>query len=206
MDNNKILKQVDDYYTEKVQTFGATPKGVDWNSVESQNLRFEVLTKVINADAPFSVLDYGTGFGAMYEYMLPKHKAFEFIGYDISGAMIAEAKKKFAQKNTLWTTELSAGRTYDFAIASGIFNVRLNNSEAEWKKYILDTIKTLNSLSVKGFSFNLLTKYSDLEYMKDYLYYADPLELFDFCKVNFSKQVALLHDYPLYEFTIIVRK
>lgn len=206
MDNNKILKQVDDYYTEKVQAFGATPRGVDWNSVESQHLRFDVLTNVIDTDAPFSVLDYGTGFGAMYEYMMPKYKAFEFIGYDISEAMIAEAKKKFAGENTWWTTELSAGRSYDFAIASGIFNVRLNNNDADWKKYIFDTITKLNTLSVKGFSFNLLTKYSDREYMKDYLYYADPLELFDFCKVNFSKRVALLHDYPLYEFTIIVRK
>ncbi|MBM3138043.1 MAG: class I SAM-dependent methyltransferase, partial [Chloroflexi bacterium] len=30
--------------------------------------------------------------------------------------------------------------------------------------------------------------------------------LFDYCKVNFSKNVALLHDYKLYDFTIIVRK
>ena len=39
--------------------------------------------------------------------------------------------------------------------------------------------------------------------MKDYLFYADPCQLFDYCKQNFSKQVALLHDYRLYEFTII---
>ena len=38
------------------------------------------------------------------------------------------------------------------------------------------------------------------------LYYADPLDLFDYCKRNFSKNVALLHDYRLYDFTLIVRK
>jgi hypothetical protein len=42
--------------------------------------------------------------------------------------------------------------------------------------------------------------------MKDYLYYADPMKLFDHCKKKYSKKVAILHDYPLYEFTLLVRK
>jgi len=64
----------------------------------------------------------------------------------------------------------------------------------------------MNKKSIKGFAFNMLTKYSDREYMKEYLYYADPLFIFDYCKRNFSKKVALIHDYELYEFTILVRK
>jgi hypothetical protein len=42
--------------------------------------------------------------------------------------------------------------------------------------------------------------------MRNYLYYADPCALFDLCKRRYSKHVALLHDYGLYEFTILVRK
>jgi len=42
--------------------------------------------------------------------------------------------------------------------------------------------------------------------MREDLYYADPCFIFDYCKRNFSRNVALLHDYELYEFTIIVRK
>lgn len=42
--------------------------------------------------------------------------------------------------------------------------------------------------------------------MKDYLYYADPCFLFDHCKRNYSDRVALLHDYGLYEFTMLVTK
>ncbi|MBC7939785.1 MAG: class I SAM-dependent methyltransferase, partial [Chitinophagaceae bacterium] len=37
-------------------------------------------------------------------------------------------------------------------------------------------------------------------------YYPDPLDLFDVCKRRFSRNVALLHDYGLYAFTILVRK
>ena len=56
------------------------------------------------------------------------------------------------------------------------------------------------------FSFNILTKYSEKNYMQDHLYYADPLFFFDYCKQNFSKNVSLIHDYNLYEFTILVKK
>jgi len=204
--DKKILKEVNNYYTDKINTYGATPKGVDWNSVESQDLRFEVLTRVISSDQKFSVLDFGTGFGAMYEHMSLKYTDFDFVGYDISEAMIQEAKNKHKEKNTTWLTELKAEQQYDYVIASGIFNVKLDNSIPAWEKYVFETVEKLDSLSKKGFSFNMLTKYSDKEFMKDYLYYADPTSLFDLCKTKYSKQVALLHDYFLYEFTIIVRK
>ena len=94
----------------------------------------------------------------------------------------------------------------DYSVASGIFSVKMEHNESEWLSYILATLEQMNEKSIRGFSFNMLTKYSDKEYMKDNLYYADPLFIFDYCKRNFSKQVALLHDYGLYEFTILVKK
>jgi hypothetical protein len=66
----------------------------------------------------------------------------------------------------------------------------------------------MNALCSKGFSFNMLTKYSDPERMAERpdLFFGDPLFFFDFCKRNFSRNVALLHDYGVYDYTIIVRK
>ncbi len=55
-------------------------------------------------------------------------------------------------------------------------------------------------------AFNLLTSYSDKDMMRPDLYYGDPLFYFDYCKRNFSQNVALLHDYGLFEFTILVKK
>ena len=95
---------------------------------------------------------------------------------------------------------------HDYIVSSGIFNIKSDVSDEDWRKYIVETIHMFNQVAVKGFAFNCLTKYSDVEYMKDYLYYADPLYLFDYCKKNFSKNVALLHDYGIYDFTILVRK
>ena len=42
--------------------------------------------------------------------------------------------------------------------------------------------------------------------MRPELYYADPLAVFDWCKRHLSRFVALHHDYPLYDFTILIRK
>lgn len=54
----------------------------------------------------------------------------------------------------------------------------------------------------------MLTKYSDEERMAERpdLFYGDPLFYFDYCKRNQSRDVALLHKYGLYDFTILIRK
>ena len=62
----------------------------------------------------------------------------------------------------------------------------------------------MNEKSLKGFAFNCLTSYVD--YKEDHLYYGNPLFFFDFCKKNFSKYVTLIHDYKLYEWTMLVVK
>lgn len=203
---NKILNEVSKYYTDKIQQFGTTPQGVDWNSTDSQELRFEILSNVILQDEKFSILDFGCGFGSMLDYFDKKYNSFKYVGFDVSEEMVHAALEKFSTKEyAKWTTSLPE-ENVDYVIASGIFNVKLENNNEDWLNYILETLHKIDASSTKGFSFNVLTKYSDSEYMKDYLYYADPLFLFDYCKTHFSKNVALLHDYNLYEFSILVRK
>lgn len=202
-----ILEGVGRYYSEKVQEYGATPKGVDWNSLESQALRFEQLLKVVDPTLAFSVNDYGCGYGGLAGYLADNGYTFLYRGFDISDRMIAEARNIYVHGDRYQffsdAALLSAG---DYTLASGIFNVKLHTDDAEWERYVLCTLDKMCDLSTRGFAFNVLTKYSDKEYMRPDLYYADPLFLFDYCKSKFSRYVALLHDYPLFEFTILVRK
>jgi hypothetical protein len=114
--------------------------------------------------------------------------------------------RELNHKNATWINHLDTNTKADYVLASGLFNVRLKQSIQDWEKYILDTLDTINNIARKGFAFNILTSYSDKEFMKDYLYYASPEYFFKHCKLNYSKQVSLLHDYGLYEFTILVRK
>ncbi|MEM9023038.1 MAG: class I SAM-dependent methyltransferase [Bacteroidota bacterium] len=205
-EHKDILKEVHDYYTEKVNTHGASPRGVDWNSLESQQLRFDQLLKVVDSEVPSSLLDFGCGFGSLWEYLKEQERPVSYTGFDISQAMIDAALQQHPDSEAQWTTHLEPAMKFDYAVASGLFNVRQDTPDEEWVTYILDTLHQLDRHTSRGFSFNILTKYSDAEYMRDYLYYADPGFLLDYCKKNFSKYVAVLHDYPLYEFTVIVRK
>ena len=207
MKSYSILDNVRRYYGEKVRTHGATARGVDWNSSDSQRLRFEQLLKLAGGGRRFSVNDYGCGYGALADYLRDEGYSFRYRGFDISPQMIAEAGELHpATEEVAFVGEERALGVADYTVASGIFNVKLQVPAVEWEAYVLETLGAIDGLSRRGFAFNLLTNYSDAEFMRPDLYYADPLFYFDLCKRKFSRFVSLLHDYPLYEFTLLVRK
>jgi len=200
-----IYKDIDNYYTDKLIIHGAVPKGVDWNSEEGQFTRFKQVSKIIETDRP-TVNDIGCGYGKYLEYLTKNCKKIQYRGYDLSNEMIKEASKQYPNNKFFHISNLDDITNAEYSISSGIFNVKIKYSKTKWLSYILDTLKQIDLKSDKGFSFNMLTKYSEKKYMRDNLYYADPLFFFDYCKLNFSKNVSLLHDYNLYEFTILVKK
>lgn len=204
----ELLVDVARYYSEKIAAHGDTPRGVDWNSEEGQFIRFEQLCKVVPPAAPeFSLIDLGCGYGALLDYLQGRQLPCDYLGVDVSDEMIRAAMRRHeALPGVRFITASTPDRAADYSVASGIFNVRQNRSDDEWFDYIQHTLDVLDRNSRLGFSFNCLTSYSDEDKKRDDLYYADPCLLFDLCKRRYSRQVALLHDYGLYEFTIIVRK
>ncbi|MBI3866480.1 MAG: class I SAM-dependent methyltransferase, partial [Planctomycetia bacterium] len=123
-----------------------------------------------------------------------------------SDDMCAAARQRHAgEPRALFTSSEDWLTGSDYVVASGIFNVRLQSPAADWKRYVIETIDRLARLARRGFAFNCLTSYSDADRMRPDLFYADPCELFDYCKRTFARNVALLHDYGLYEFTLLVR-
>lgn len=201
--SDEIRSRVDEYYSAKFAEHGASHWGVDWNSTESQELRFDQLLRVCDLAKPFSINDYGCGYGSLAGYLAQKASDFTYVGFDLSPEMVAHAAGEHPAHT--FTTELSSLAPADYTVASGIFNVKVGVDDARWHAYVQETIEALARLSKRGFAFNMLTSYSDPEFMRPDLYYADPARYFDLCKRSFSRQVALLHDYGLYEFTILVR-
>jgi SAM-dependent methyltransferase len=202
-----FLKDVADYYSAKLAEHGETPRGVDWNGAESQRLRFEQLNKIIDHPAGFCINDLGCGYGAFYEFLCSHYADFAYNGFDVSNAMIRAAKARYAtNKNARFAIAAEPSEIAHYCVASGIFNVRLGRNDDQWREHLGNTLDILHRTSSEGFAFNCLTCYSDVDKMRNYLYYADPCALFDLCKRRYSKHVALLHDYGLYEFTILVRK
>jgi SAM-dependent methyltransferase len=201
-----IVEPVRKYYEAKLLQHGATPGGVDWNSDTSQRLRFEQFERLFADQRDPRIVDYGCGYGALVDYLRGRGRTWDYVGFDVSPAMIEAARQGHAgDARARFVGDRSELEPGDLVVASGIFNVRLAVSDAAWLAYMLDTIHDLASLGCGGFAFNALTSYSHRERQRPDLYYADPRVLFDFCKRTFSKRVALLHDYPLFEFTILVR-
>ena len=209
MSIDETQKKLNEYFAEKLEIHGATPKGVDYNGPEAQEVRFEQLVKVISPARKFSVIDYGSGYGAMFDFLQKKGWDFEYYGVDLIEKMVIagrETHKGFP--NAHFTTNETEVPLVDYLLAGAIFNIKLEASYEDWQEFTLQTLRNMDRLCSKGFSFNMLTKYSDADRMAERpdLFFGDPLLYFEFCKRNFSRNVALLHDYGLYDFTILVRK
>ena len=199
--------EVDKYFTSKLAEHGESALGVDYNGEESQTLRFELLSKIIDSPDHFSINDLGCGYGAFNDFLFKRYSSFSYCGIDLCESMIKAAEKRYSndtQTRFLHSTE--PDQIADYGVASGIFNLKLGRSDNECRTDLQAILDILNLTSKAGFAFNCLTSYSDADKMRNDLYYADPCDFFDLCKRRYSKNVALLHDYNLYDFTILVRK
>jgi SAM-dependent methyltransferase len=209
MKYDDALYQVSQYFSDKLAAYGPTAKGVDYNSKEAQEIRFEQLVRLFDLSRHFSVIDFGCGYGAMFDFFNRKNLSFQYYGFDMNDQMIL-AGRKIHQRyvNCFFTTCGNEIPTADYVVAGSIFNIKLEAPEDDWRQHSLQTLREMNRHCTKGFSFNMLTSYSDPDRMKQRpdLFYADPCFYFDYCKRNFSRNVALLHDYELFDFTIVVRK
>ena len=210
-DTGRLVATVGRYYADRLKQFGATPRGVDWNSAESQALRFDRLLELLPrsqaADPPASLIDYGCGYGALADHLASRGGALSYRGFDVSAEMIAAAEaRQGSTPARSYTADAGTLQPADYVVASGVFNVRLHHPADVWRAYVWDTIAILSRLSRRGFAFNMLSMCSDPDKRRDDLFYMDPGEALNECLQRFPRQVTLLHDYPLYEFTILVRK
>lgn len=200
-----ITSDVADYYSDTLRKHGQTAKGVDWNGPDSQNLRFTQLLRIVPDDAPYDIVDFGCGYGALYDVVTKLRPKINYHGIDASQDMVRAARQRYNQHSHAFTVATKLREPTDFVVASGLFNVKMGRNTDVWESYFLDTLANLCEHARCGVAFNCLTSYSDPSKMRDDLYYCDPLWLFDLCKRKFSARVALLHDYELYEFTMMIR-
>ena len=200
-----LLRRVSAYYSGKVREFGATPRGADWKDQQSQHARFEQLAKVLRGAKTGSLAELGCGWGAFADWAHKHALDLDYTGYDISDDMLAAANARF--KNVPQVSFRAGARpteAADFVIASGIFNVRFDISDAAWLSYVDRTIGDMAASARKGFAFNCLTGFSDFERKEARLFYPYPGEMFDRSLRRHGRHGVLLQDYGLYEFTILI--
>ncbi|HVW00054.1 MAG TPA: class I SAM-dependent methyltransferase [Planctomycetaceae bacterium] len=121
------------YYSEKLREHGPTPAGVDWNSTESQQLRFDLLLQLCDASTRFSLIDYGCGYGALADELERREWPCDYTGFDISPDMVQAAREQHTGRgDCCFTASRAELEPADYAIASGVLNVKLETPVPEW--------------------------------------------------------------------------
>lgn len=197
------------YYTQKILTHGASAAGVDWTCQPTQQLRFVQLLKLCDFRQPFSLNDVGCGYGALLSFMAQRYRGLklDYLGTDLSQAMIDQAK---ALPRPAIRAEFSVTgtipRVADYSVASGIFNVRLQQPAARWTRFIKQTLADMHASSRVGFAINFLAPPAPDMLVIPELYRVAPEVWASYCQQQFGSDVELIEGYGMREFTLLVRR
>lgn len=202
------FSRLEAHYAGLLRAHGDGPQAVQMRDLPTQERRFEVLAQVgLPPDA--RVLDFGCGTGHLLEF-LRRSCGYrgEYVGYDLAADLLAVARTKFPRVQFERRDIFADGmpEEFDYVFISGVFNNLTGHNEA----FMQDALTRLFARTRRALAFNALSAYVD--YFDAGLYYADPGEVFAFCKERLSPLVTLRHDYlikptaPPYEFTVYVHR
>lgn len=202
-----LLKKVAEFYDDAIVRHGAIARGVNWRDTREHEIRFAYLAEILMGEhAPITVADVGCGYGALFDYLVAQgHCVREYAGYDVAPKMVTSARKRLGGRPEVSIIQDAAiDRDVDYAFASGTFNVKLGQDDAAWRKLVVCTLENMSARARKGFAFNVMT--DRVDWRDENLFYANAGEFVDLCLKRFSRNVRLLHDMPLYEWTMLVFK
>lgn len=170
------------FYTSAMELHGVSAKGVNWNSSESQNLRFKVILELLPQNLhQFSLADAGCGFGDFYLYIKKENRApKEYIAIDSIQKMVDIAKERTKSHaivadickeplpsasyyicsgamNTLdsFETHLFMRNCYQSSQRGFIFNILYGTKKSQTYNYLTlsEIRKIASSIGVKEFKF-----------------------------------------------------
>jgi len=202
-----VYATIESYYGSKVATYGATPRGVDWSCIASQRLRFVQLLKICDFSRSLSINDIGCGYGALIDFVCERYPAaiVDYLGIDLSPAMIRRARRRHrGRPGQRFVIGRLSPRIADYAIASGIMNVKLNHSPEEWEAFVAQSLRDMHATSRLGFAVNFMAELSSDNTM-GHLYRATPDRWRRYCEDELGNRVEVLDSYGMREFTLLVR-
>lgn len=184
----------EEFYSAAIKKHGDSFKGVHWNSVYSQEKRFEVLLSCI-ADEGFSIVDAGCGFGDFYTYLQKKEIVFsDYVGLDLSPSMVEIAKEKTGCKILECDICRDLLPQADYYVCSGAMNIL-----SRFDTYLF--IRNCYEACTKGFVFNLLMGEDD-SLVYNHFYPEELQGLFD----ELGAKIIVKKGYLKHDFTVYLEK
>jgi len=195
---NEIAALIDKRYERN----GRDLKTVGWGNAETQRLRFDLLFKELDP-TDRAILDVGCGLGDLIPYLNNTiGDGFRYVGIDTSEKVIKDAQ----QRHTGQHISFYHGAVHDIplcdidiSVLSGALSYRFNDA----KIYAESVVDKMFSISRIGASLNFLSTRCDYQLEKNQHY--DPAEVLTWALAR-TNNVIVNHDYPLYEFTITLKK
>ena len=195
-------KAISGLYDERYALKGRGHETVGWGSERDQRLRFAVLFRGVEPRGR-SVLDIGCGLGDLVPFLDARVDGdYDYLGTDISEKLIADARGTYGgprrafRAADILETDLPAA---DVVVLSGALNFRIGENGPHARSML----RRMWDLSRDCVCVNFLSSHVDFQTPKNFHY--DPSEMFAFAK-TLTRWVSLHHDYPLWEFTLQLRR
>lgn len=189
-------------YTERYHEHGYSPLTLGWTKGR-QSVRFDVLTSLYEFSGR-TVLDIGCGFGDLLHTLEEKFDPVaSYTGVDLVEPLVKEAGQRWPTHTFITGDflEITFDGGFDFVVASGVFNHRLDAINSE--EYIEAVMQRAFALCHDGFAFDFLS--DKVDYRLEHTYHASPERILGMA-YSLSRNVVLRNDYIPFEFSVFVFK
>jgi SAM-dependent methyltransferase len=163
--DRESLAHLTQLYRRSLEAHGPTARGQRWKSEASQRERFRLLALILSSEggrrrlgsARFSLADVGCGAGDLLGYLREAGwRGRGYHGFDIVPEMVDAARRKQRGRGGRFEVRdvLRQGfpARYDYVVASGIFNLRVVDSE----RYLRRMVAAMYAACRVGVAFNVL--------------------------------------------------
>ena len=185
------------FYTNAYKKYGISARGLNWNSEDSQKIRFEVLAQFLKDKiSTCSVVDAGCGFGDFYLFLQEKNLIPKsYVGIDCMQDFIDIAKLRLPNNTFTCRDILKDELVYaDWYIASGSLNIL--NSFDTWM-----FLEKMLFYSKEGVLFNIL----EGDKISENFNYQKKEDIIKFAKRKGYK-VRVVEDYLPNDISVEIRK
>lgn len=206
------------YFEGLLAQHGPNYLALDWNSTESQRLRFKILKELLvygKKAAGVSLLDVGCGLGDLYGWLkadgvLSRNK-ISYTGFDIAPKMIEAARKKYPD-GRFEARDILADRSApkaDYIFCCGVFNIRTTD-RLDHLDFVKEMLFRMYDLCNYGLAVNFLSegglpRTGPDEAAAGRYFYFNPEELLSYSRFIATRYI-LRHDYHPGDFTLYLLK
>ena len=187
-----------DLYNSRYEEYGRDLRTVGWGRREDQVLRFEVLLRGLDPRGK-TILDVGCGLADLVPFLQERTGGdFRYVGIDVAQRLVEDARRVHGgPERSFLVGDVFAADVprADLVVLSGALSLRSEGIE----DYARATLQRMFELCDEAACLNFLSKYADWEAERNQHY--QPEQVFAWARAA-ARRVNLLHDYPLYEFTV----